>query len=159
MTSHKKIITIFEAFHLASLQIITFDHFLNSTSHFEINAWNFWYFNFESKLLAFWAPYILIQSLSLFSSQILVRVTAFAAHYLFSFWDLHWLSCLSKNIKSVGRYIGTSLCMYQNHQNHGPIIHNSLKINLQQSHIDFKIFPTKIEVHAWQAKLVNALRH
>ena len=35
----------------------------------------------------------------------------------------------------------------------------SLKIDLQQSHIDFKIFPTKIYVHTKQAKLVNALCH
>ena len=34
-----------------------------------------------------------------------------------------------------------------------------LKIDLQQSHIDVKIFPTKIDVHTKQAKLVNALRH
>ena len=35
----------------------------------------------------------------------------------------------------------------------------SLKIDLQQSHKDFKIFPTKIDMHIEQAKLVNALRH
>ena len=35
----------------------------------------------------------------------------------------------------------------------------SLKIDLQQSHIDFKIFPTKIDVHTKQAKLINALSH
>ena len=34
-----------------------------------------------------------------------------------------------------------------------------LKIDLQQLHIDFKIFPTKIDVHTKQAKLVNALCH
>ena len=35
----------------------------------------------------------------------------------------------------------------------------SLKIDLQQSYIDFKIFPTKIDVHTKQAKLINALSH
>ena len=35
----------------------------------------------------------------------------------------------------------------------------SLKIDLQQSHIDVKIFLIKIDVHTRQAKLVNALRH
>ena len=35
----------------------------------------------------------------------------------------------------------------------------NLKIDLQQLHIVFKIFPTKIHVHTKQAKLVNALRH
>ena len=34
-----------------------------------------------------------------------------------------------------------------------------LKIDLQQLHIDFKIFPTKIDVHTKQAKLINALSH
>ena len=35
----------------------------------------------------------------------------------------------------------------------------NLMLDLQQSHIDFKIFPTKINVYTEQAKLVNALRH
>ena len=35
----------------------------------------------------------------------------------------------------------------------------SLKIDLQQSHIDFKIFPTKIDVHKEQVMLVNAQSH
>ena len=53
MTSHKNDFQIFETFHLASLQIITFDHFWTNASHFEIGAWNFWYFNIENKPLAF----------------------------------------------------------------------------------------------------------
>ena len=74
--------------------------FLNNISHFEIDAWNFWYFNIESVPLAFWAPYISNKkSLSFFPSQILVCATVFAAHYLLSFWHLHLLSSLSKNIK------------------------------------------------------------
>ena len=32
----------------------------------------------------------------------------------------------------------------------------SLKIDLQQSHIDVKIFPTKIDVHKEQVMLANA---
>ena len=43
------------------------------------------------------------KSLSLFPSRILVCVTAFAAYYLFSFWDLHLLSSLSKNNKKCGK--------------------------------------------------------
>ena len=35
----------------------------------------------------------------------------------------------------------------------------NLKIYLQQSHIDFKISPTKIYVHTEQARLINALCH
>ena len=57
----RKWLQIFETLHLASLQIITFDHFLNNTSHFEIGTWNFWYFNIENEPLAFWAPYISIK--------------------------------------------------------------------------------------------------
>ena len=34
-----------------------------------------------------------------------------------------------------------------------------LKINLQQSHIDVKIFPIEIYVHKKQVKLVNAQNH
>ena len=96
----RKWLQILEAFHLAFIQIITFDHFLNNTSHFEISAWNFWYFNIENESLAFLAPYISIKkSLSLFPSQILVCAIAFVAHYLFSFWDFYLLSFLNKSIK------------------------------------------------------------
>ena len=35
----------------------------------------------------------------------------------------------------------------------------SLKIDLQQSHKDVKIFPTKIDVYTKQVKLVKVLRH
>ena len=35
----------------------------------------------------------------------------------------------------------------------------NLKIYLQQSHIDFKISPTKIYEHTEQARLINALCH
>ena len=63
-----------------------------------------------------------------FPSQILVCATAFVSHYLFSFWDLYLLSSLRKNLKiKVGRYIGTSLCKYQDHQDYWPIIHDKLE--------------------------------
>ena len=43
----------------------------------------------------------------------------------FSFWDLHLVSSICKNIKiKVGRYIGTSLCKYQDKQDYWPIIHD-----------------------------------
>ena len=64
-----------------------------------------------------------------------------------------------KHKKIVGRYIGTSLSMYQNYKTIEQSFMKSLKIDLQQTHIDFKIFPTKIDVHTKQAKHVNALRH
>ena len=59
----------------------------------------------------------------------------------------------------MGRYIDTSLYMYQNHQTIDQSFITSLKIDLKQLHIDLKIFPTKIDVHTKQAKLENALRH
>ena len=67
------------------------------------------------------------KSLSLFPSQILVYATAFAAHYLFSFWDLHLLSSLSNKNKRVGRDISTSLRMYQNQHDYWQIIHDKLE--------------------------------
>ena len=48
MTFHKNDYKIFEAFHLASLQIVIFDHFWTIHLIFEIDAWNFLYFNIES---------------------------------------------------------------------------------------------------------------
>ena len=125
----RKLLHIFETFHLASLQFITFIHFesihliLRSMLEiFDISIWwtSLWLFGhhtFSYKLL------------SLLPSRILVCAMAFAAQYLFSFWDSHLLSSLSKKIqnKRVGRYIGTSLCMYQNHQNYRLIIHDKLE--------------------------------
>ena len=67
------------------------------------------------------------KSLSLFPSQILVCATAFTAHYLFSFWDLHLLSSLSNKNKRVGRDISTSLRKYQNQHDYWLIIHNKLE--------------------------------
>ena len=131
---------IFEAFHLASLQIITFDHFwtihlilklvleIFDISILRTSLWLFEHHTFQYK------------SLSLFLSQILVCATTFATHYLFSFWDLHLLSSLSKNIKSVRKYIGTSLWKYQNQQNYWPIIHDKLEdrfITVTHSFPDF----------------------
>ena len=122
MTSYKKIITYDKAFHLASLQFITFDHFesihlilrlipeIFDISIWWISLWLFGYHTFSYK------------SLSLFPSRILVCATAFTAHYLFSFWDLHLLSSLSNKNKRGGRDIGTSLRMYQNQHDYWLII-------------------------------------
>ena len=129
MTSHKNDYKILKAFLLASAQIITFDHLwiihLILRSVFEIfdisilrmSFWLFEHHTFQFKM-----------SLFLFLSQILVCATAFTAHYLFSFWYLHLLSSLCKNIKiKVGRDISTSLCKCQDHQDYWPIIHDKLK--------------------------------
>ena len=99
----RKWLHIFEVFHLTSLQSITFDHFesihltLRSMPKiFDISIWwtSLWLLgiiNFQ------------YNSLSFFPSQILVGATAFATHYLFSFWDLHLLSSLSKKNKKCGK--------------------------------------------------------
>ena len=118
----------FETFHLASLQFITFDHFESIHLIFEIDAWNFWYFNLMNKFLAFRHHIFSIgEMLSLFLNQILVCAMAFAAHYLFSFWDLYLLSSLSKNNKRMGRDIGTNLRMNQNQHDYWLIIHDKLE--------------------------------
>ena len=98
-----------------------------NTSHFEIDAWNFWYFNLMNKPLAFGHYTYSYKSLSLFPSRILVYVMAFAAHYLFSFWDLHLLSSLSNENKRVRKDIGTSLRMNQNQHDYWLIIHDKLE--------------------------------
>ena len=98
-----------------------------NTSHIEIDVWNFWYFNLMNKPLAFGHHTYSYKLFSLFPSRILVCATAFVAHYLFSFWDLHLLSSLSNKNKRVGRDIGTSLRMNQNQHNYWQIIHDKLE--------------------------------
>ena len=61
-TSHKKMITNIRNFPFGFFTNHNIWSFLNNSSHFEIGAWNFWYFNIENKPLAFWAPYISIKS-------------------------------------------------------------------------------------------------
>ena len=104
MTSHKKMITYFWSFSFGFFTIHNIRSFWINTSHFEIGAWNFWYFNLMNKFLAFGHHIFSIgEMLSLFLNQILVCAMAFAAHYLFSFWDLYLLSSLSKNNKKCGK--------------------------------------------------------
>ena len=86
----RKWLHIFEAFHLASLQFITFDHFWSlhlflrwMPEIFDILIW--W-----TSLWLLGTIHFQYKSLSLFPSQILVCVTAFAAHYLFSRFDICW---------------------------------------------------------------------
>ena len=120
-------ITYDKTFHLASLQFITFDHFeskhLILRSMPEICDISIWW----TSLWLFGHHTFSYKSLSLFSSRILVCATAFAAHYLFSFWDLHLLSSLSNKNKIVERDISTSLHMYQNQHDYWLIIHDKLE--------------------------------
>ena len=121
------LITLFWSFLFDSIHIITFDLF--ESIHlilrlileiFYISIWwtSLWLFEYHT---------FSYKSLSLFPSQILVCATAFAAHYLFSFWDLHLLSSLRNKNKRVGRDISTSLRMYQNQHDYWIIIHNKLE--------------------------------
>ena len=64
-----------------------------------------------------------------------------------------------KNIKSVGRYVGTGLCKCQNYQDYWPIIHDKLKDRYTIVTHRFQDSSTKIDVHTKLAKLENALRH
>ena len=91
MTSHKKMITYLWSFSFGFFTNHNIWSFLNNTSHFEIGDWNFWYFNIENKPLAFWTSYLSIRPLSLFPSQILVCAMTFAAHFLFSRFDICWV--------------------------------------------------------------------
>ena len=53
---------------------------------------------------------------------------AFATHNLFFILRFTFGKLYCKNIKvKVGRYIGTSLCKYQDHQDFRPIIHDKLE--------------------------------
>ena len=123
----KKMIIYLWSFSFGFFTIHNIWSFWINTSHFKIDARNFWYFNLMNKLLAFGHHTFSYKSLSFFPSQILVRATAFAARYLFSFWYLHLLSSLSNKNKRVGRDIDTSLRMYQNQYDYWLIIHDKLE--------------------------------
>ena len=131
------------------------------TSHCEIDAWNFLYFNWWESLWVFGHHTFYLKLLSLFPSQILVCVKAFATHYLFSFGDLHLLSSLSKNNK-----IKEWEDIYRHKSMHvsrstKPLTNHSWQVwrSIDNNHIDVKISPTMIWVHREQAMLINAQNH
>ena len=159
MTSHQKMITHLWSFSFGFITNHNIWSFLNNTSHFEISVWTFDISFLRISLWLFGHHTFQYKSLSLFPSQILVCATAFATYYLFSFWDLQLLSSLSKNIKNCGK-------IYRHKSKHvskltRPLNNHSWKAwrSIYNRHIDFKIFPTKIDVHTKQAKNVNALYH
>ena len=91
-----KMITTLWNFSFGFLQFITFDHFESihlilklMPEIFDISIW--W-----TGLWLLGIIHFQYKPLSLFPSQILVCATGFTAHYLFSFWDLHWLSSFKK---------------------------------------------------------------
>ena len=57
-----------------------------NTSHFEIDAWNFWYFNWWATLWLFGHHTSYFWSLSLFPSQILVCATGFCSSISLFVW-------------------------------------------------------------------------
>ena len=85
---------------------------------------------------------------------------AFAAHYLFSFGDLHLLSFLAKTIKEKNGKIYRHKSMHVSRSTK-PLTNHLWQVwrSIYNSHIDVKISPTKIWVHREQAILVNAQGH
>ena len=126
----RKWLQILKTFHLASAQIITFDHFLNKYISFWDWCLKFLIFQYWELVFGFLSTihFNFKMSLSLFPSQILICVTVFAAHNFFFILRLTFGELYCKNIKiKVGRYIDTSLCKYQDHQDNWSIIHNKLE--------------------------------
>ena len=99
----RKWLHIFEAFHLASLQFITFDHFESIHLILRLMSEIFYISIWWTSIWLLGIIYFQYKLFSLFPSQILVCTTAFAAHYLFLFGDLHLVSSLSKNNKKCGK--------------------------------------------------------
>ena len=99
MTSHKKMITYLWSFSFGFFTIHKIWSFLSLhlfwRSMLEIFDISIWW----TSLWLLGTIHFYCKSLSLFPSRILVCVTAFVAHYLFSFGDLHLVSFLSKNNK------------------------------------------------------------
>ena len=115
---------------LASAQIMTFDPLLNNTSHFLDQCLKVFIFQYWELAFGFLSTihFNFKISLSLFSCQILVCATVLAVQNLFFILTFTFGEFYCKNIKiKVGRYIGTSLCKYQDHQDHWPIILDKLE--------------------------------
>ena len=88
----RKWLHIFETFHFELIHL----NLRSMPAIFDISIW--W-----TSLWLLDTIHFQYKSLSLFPSQILVCATVFAAHYLFSFWNLHLLSSISKNNKKCGK--------------------------------------------------------
>ena len=125
MTSHKKMITYLWNFSFDFFTIHNIWSFLIYTSLLRSMPEIFDISNWWTSLWLLGIIHFQNKSLSFFPSQILVCATIFVAHYLFSRFDICW--AISKNIKWVGRDIGTSLRMYQNQHDYWLIIHDKLE--------------------------------
>ena len=116
---------------------ITFDLFVSThlilrlmPEIFYISFWwvSLWLFGHHI-LLIFW-------SLSLFPSQILVCVTAFATQYLFSFGDLHLVSSLSKNNKSKIKTDTMHIKKCKMHKMHEDMAFNAWRVQQRSKELD-----------------------
>ena len=108
--------------------ISTFNHNIWSFRSFwnnHISLWE-WYLIFHLDEIAFGFlnnHTLYFWSLSLFPSRILVCAIGFCSSISLYIWR----ALFSKKKKRVERYIGTSLCMSQDQQNHSLIIHDKFE--------------------------------
>ena len=108
--------------------IFFFSHNIRSFSSFWNNHISLWewrlIFHLDGIAFGFLKNHILyFWSFSLFPSRILMCATGFCS--LISLYI--WRALFSQKKKWVGRYIGTSLCMSQDQQNHSLIIHDKFE--------------------------------
>ena len=126
---HKLEYNIFEAFHLAPCSTY---HLIFWNQH--ISLWDqclkFLIFHFDELAFGFLAIIkFYFWSLSLFPSQILVCPIGFCSSLSLFIWRFTFESLFKQKQKNkwVGRYIGTSLCMSQDQQNHSLVIHDKVE--------------------------------
>ena len=152
MTSHKKMITNLKSFSFGFCtnhnilsffeQYISFLRLMLEIfyiSTLRVSLWLFKHHTFQLKM-----------SVSLFPSQILVCMTAFAAHNLLFHFEIYIWWALTQKHKNKGGKIYRHKSMQVSRPSR-PLTNQSfmtsLNIYLRQSHIVFKISPTKIYVH------------
>ena len=85
------------------------------------------------------------KSLSLFPSQILVYTIGFCSSISLFVWRFTFSELFCKNIKLKWEDIWAQI--YASIKTIDQSFMTSLKIDSQQSHIDVKIIPTKIDMH------------
>ena len=127
MTSHKKMITYLWNFSFCFFTIHNIWSFWINTSHFEIDAWNFWYFNLMNKPLALGHHTFSIQVVFPFFQSNTSRCDGFCKSLSLFILRFTFVELFKQKHKKVGRYIGISLRMYQNQHDYWLIIHDKFK--------------------------------
>ena len=113
-----------------------------------------------SKPLAFWASYIFINVAFPFSQSNTSMCDGFCSSLSLFILRFTFVELFKRKHKKMWEDIQAQVyACIKIIKTIDQSFMTSLKIDLQQSHIDFNIFPTKIDVHTEQAKLVNALHH